>query len=212
MDILIVGSEDNVSECRVKFGERHQYQRLDFTEVGKYSKAGSIVFDFEPRNVSMYTEMDVIVFLNSVKTTLAALTSGKQLKGVVFGFSGLPTFLNREILECTVLNEDSKRTLEKVCGQLITKYKIVEDKVGMITPRIISMIINEAYFAIEGDVASKDDIDLAMKLGTNYPFGPFEWSEKIGLRNIYEVLKAVHTDTKDERYQICSRLEQEALA
>jgi 3-hydroxybutyryl-CoA dehydrogenase len=37
-------------------------------------------------------------------------------------------------------------------------------------------------------VSTKEEIDVAMKLGTNYPYGPFEWSEKIGLKNIYELL------------------------
>ena len=74
------------------------------------------------------------------------------------------------------------------------------------------MIINEAYFAIEEDVASRTDIDLAMKLGTNYPFGPFEWSQRIGIKNVYQLLKAVFESTQDERYKICSLLEREATS
>jgi 3-hydroxybutyryl-CoA dehydrogenase len=210
MDILIVGNEENEKECREKLGESHTYKRIDAKEIRKDSKPGSIVFDFEPRDISVYHELGLTVFLNSVTTTLVALTSGKQIKATVFGFCGLPTFLNREILEVTVLNEESKFQLEQVCSQLNTTYKIVDDKVGMITPRIIGMIINEAYFTIEGEVASRKDIDLAMKLGTNYPFGPFEWCERIGKATVYGLLKAVYEDTKDERYKISALLESEA--
>ena len=43
------------------------------------------------------------------------------------------------------------------------------------------MIINEAYFTWEAGTSTKEEIDIAMKLGTGYPYGPFEWGEKIGL-------------------------------
>ena len=58
------------------------------------------------------------------------------------------------------------------------------------------MIINEAYFALGENVSSKDEIDVAMKLGTNYPYGPFEWSKKIGLNRVYSLLeKLSETDS-----------------
>jgi 3-hydroxybutyryl-CoA dehydrogenase len=72
------------------------------------------------------------------------------------------------------------------------------------------MIINEAYYTVEEGTASRKDIDLAMKLGTNYPFGPFEWCEKIGAKNVFDLLKAVHEATQDERYHICTLLKKEA--
>lgn len=48
---------------------------------------------------------------------------------------------------------------------------------GFIFPRTIVQIINEAYFALDEGVASKEDINRAMKFGVNYPKGPFEWSQ-----------------------------------
>jgi 3-hydroxybutyryl-CoA dehydrogenase len=110
----------------------------------------------------------------------------------------------------TASNEQQYSVLEEIALQLNTKFTIVEDRIGMITPRIVCMIINEAYFASDENVASRADIDLAMKLGTNYPFGPFEWSQKIGVHQVYELLKAVSDDTGDERYKISGLLEREA--
>src|ERR1700710_2457559 len=49
--------------------------------------------------------------------------------------------------------------------------------------RVVAMIINEAYYALDAGVSSKESIDLAMKLGTGYPYGPFEWADRIGLRS-----------------------------
>jgi 3-hydroxybutyryl-CoA dehydrogenase len=49
------------------------------------------------------------------------------------------------------------------------------------------------------EVSTKAAIDIAMKLGTNYPYGPFEWAEKIGLKNIFSLLQKL--SLQDKRYQ-----------
>ncbi len=111
-------------------------------------------------------------------------------------------FLKREVVE-VVLKDQAAMVLETIGF----KYHQVPDVPGMIAARTIAMIINEAYFALGDDVSSKQDIDTAMKLGTNYPFGPFEWSEKIGLHNIYRLLKKL--GETDNRYEVAPALEQE---
>ncbi len=69
------------------------------------------------------------------------------------------------------------------------------------------MIINEAFYALGDDVSTKEEIDVAMKLGTNYPFGPFEWGEKIGLQNIIELLKKLSEN--DKRYNVAPYLQKQ---
>ena len=78
------------------------------------------------------------------------------------------------------------------------------DDYGFIAARIIAMIINEAYYALEENVSTKEQIDIAMKLGTNYPYGPFEWSEKIGIEKIYLLLEKLSVQNK--RYTIAGSL------
>lgn len=75
---------------------------------------------------------------------------------------------------------------------------------GFIFPRTIVQIINEACFALEEKVASKEDIDRAMKFGVNYPKGPFEWAEG---KEVYvkTLLNELLEKTKDKRY-VASRL------
>jgi 3-hydroxybutyryl-CoA dehydrogenase len=84
----------------------------------------------------------------------------------------------------------------------------VPDEKGLISARIVSMIINEAFFALEEKVSSKEEIDTAMKLGTNYPYGPFEWGEKIGFKKIVSLLTALSNE--EERYQPAALLIKEA--
>jgi 3-hydroxybutyryl-CoA dehydrogenase len=70
---------------------------------------------------------------------------------------------------------------------------------GFIFPRTIVQIINEAHFALAEKVASREDIDRAMKFGVNYPKGPFEWS-----RNredaVLTLLDELYQKTHDKRY------------
>jgi 3-hydroxybutyryl-CoA dehydrogenase len=75
---------------------------------------------------------------------------------------------------------------------------------GFVFPRTIVQIINEAHFALEEEVATKDDIDRAMKFGVNYPKGPFEWSAG---REVYvkTLLNELLKSTGDTRYR-ASRL------
>jgi 3-hydroxybutyryl-CoA dehydrogenase len=123
----------------------------------------------------------------------------------------MPTFLNIPLMEVSVWRDEDKVSLAKTCADLNTKFSLVDDRVGLVTPRIISMIINEAYYTVQEGTASREDIDNAMKLGTNYPYGPFEWCERIGTRYVYELLDALYEETKDERYKICALLKKDYL-
>ena len=89
------------------------------------------------------------------------------------------------------------------------KAEWVPDVKGFISPRVVSMIINEAYFTLEENVSTKEEIDVAMKLGTNYPYGPFEWGEKIGLQKVYELLALLSNN--NTRYEPAALLKKEAL-
>lgn len=70
---------------------------------------------------------------------------------------------------------------------------------GFVFPRTIVQIINEAYFALAEGVASKEDINRAMKFGVNYPKGPFEWSEGKELY-VKTLLNELLEKTGDKRY------------
>lgn len=71
---------------------------------------------------------------------------------------------------------------------------------GFIFPRTIVQIINEAHFALEEAVASREDIDRAMKYGVNYPKGPFEWAKGRELF-VLTLLNELYQKTQDNRYQ-----------
>ncbi len=117
-----------------------------------------------------------------------------QLAGV---FSAL--FCDEEKKIEVHLRSDKEEFLQKFKE---LEFNPVETRIlshGFIFPRTIAQIINEAHFALSENVASREDIDRAMKFGVNYPKGPFEWSK--GKETIIRtLLEELHTSTHDPRY------------
>jgi len=141
------------------------------------------------------------VFVNSMNKTIV------EIGLPVIRINAWPGFLKRNIAEVCSTG-GNKNEAEKILSLLNRKAEWVPDLKGFISPRVVSMIINEAYFALEENVSTKEEIDIAMKLGTNYPYGPFEWSKKIGLKNIAGLLTELFITEK--RYQPATLLLKEA--
>ncbi len=126
--------------------------------------------------------LPAIIIVNSVIDTL------DQIPKDFIRINGWPGFLGGPIADASAINKDTKKLAGEVFSLFGKTIEWVPDITGLISPRVLSMIINEAYFALQEGVSGKTEIDTAMKLGTNYPFGPFEWAEKIGLNNIAGLL------------------------
>ena len=131
----------------------------------------------------------------------------------IIGAALYPTFSEvkgMEISRTTITDDD---IFEKV--QTWLKYfkevHSVTDRAGLIHLRIISLIINEAYLVWQEGTSNEADIDTAMKLGTNYPYGPIEWSKRIGIGLIYNILNKMNDEFKDDRYRITPLLKEKFL-
>ena len=163
-----------------------------------------LLFEYNGYDVShLNNYLTKPVFVNSMNKTIVEI-------GLPFiRINAWPGFLKRSIAEVSIADEVNINKAEKILSLLNRKAEWVPDVKGFISPRIVSMIINEAYFTLEENVSTKEEIDIAMKLGTNYPYGPFEWSKKIGLKNIAGLLTELFITEK--RYQPAALLLKEAL-
>lgn len=221
MKILVIGEQNSLQECRLKFGEQHSYSwATEFNGAKKdlsHLSVDDVIFDFcssdNNQTLEKYNSCQAIVLLNTCKVSLSDMIRSLKdsLRCRFFGFNGMPTFLNREILEVSVAPNANVDDIKKLCAALNTDYLIVDDRVGLVSPRIVCMIINEAYYAALDGTASREDIDRAMILGTNYPHGPFEWCTMIGIKHVYELLESLYNDTHDERYKVCPLLKKDYL-
>jgi 3-hydroxybutyryl-CoA dehydrogenase len=175
-------------------------------ELLSYTDADAVIdllFEYNGSDVShLNNHLTKPVFVNSMNKTIVEI-------GLPFiRINAWPGFLKRNIAEVSIADEVNKNKAEKILSLLNRKAEWVPDVKGFISPRVVSMIINEAYFTLEENVSTKEEIDIAMKLGTNYPYGPFEWSKKIGLKKIAGLLKEL--SIKEKRYEPSALLLKEA--
>jgi 3-hydroxybutyryl-CoA dehydrogenase len=115
----------------------------------------------------------------------------------------------RELAFAQVVNLPERRgvpfTPEHITNAFIANSGIEagdsDTPVKEIIVRILTMIMNEAAWAVGDGVASVRDVDIAMKLGTNYPKGPLKWADEIGLEMVHSVLKGLMASLGDQRYR-----------
>ena len=123
------------------------------------------------------------VVINSVVDTL------EETNEAFVRINGWNTFLSSAFLEAACRHEETRSRAAEVFMCFGKQLQWLNDEPGFITARVVSMIVNEAFVALSEGVSTKDEINTAMKLGTAYPYGPFEWAEKIGSTNIAALLQ-----------------------
>ncbi|MFJ7968873.1 3-hydroxyacyl-CoA dehydrogenase [Streptomyces sp. NPDC096324] len=99
--------------------------------------------------------------------------------------------------------DTAPQTLSEAIGlfQALGKdVSVIGDCPGMIVARTVARIVDLAHDAVAKGVATEEDIDTAMRLGVNYPLGPFEWSRRLGADWSYDVLDELHVRDPSGRY------------
>lgn len=117
-----------------------------------------------------------------------------------------------EVYSKSTTEERVLSDLEKILSALeLSSFKVSSSGHGFTYPRTVSTLINEAYFALEDELATREDMDQAMSFGVNYPHGLFAWSKKIGIKPILMLLQSLHSQTGDPRYRSAPLLMRESL-
>lgn len=218
MNILVIGEEPHYAAFLEKGGlNGHRVQQVISPEragsLADYELVIDLNFDENTERAGVYARFpQVPVLACIVRTSLSELMNNYAFEQgfSIIGCNWLPGFLTMSVMELSVMDHAQVKSLSDIMSALGWEYEIVEDRVGLVTPRVICMIINEAYMAAQEGTASRADINTAMRLGTNYPMGPFEWCDKIGIRHVCGVLDAVYRATGNERYKISALLAREA--
>lgn len=219
MKILLIGDPDRVNEMKTRLSAGKDLE-IEISDGDSdedfefYDVIMDLNFDDDPSNMEIYAGLkDTPVFVNTVKLQLSEAVYGveEKIRCLLFGINALPSFISQSKWEVSLYRKFQMEELNKLMQQFGVDFLPVEDRVGMVKSRIIFMVINEACYTLQEGTASIEDIDQAMKLGTNYPFGPFEWCDRIGITAVFETLAALYEDTKDERYKICPLLKTKYL-
>jgi len=97
------------------------------------------------------------------------------------------------------------RTFAEACGKTVVD---VVDRAGFIVNSLLFPYLNNAVKALDDGLATRDDIDAAMKGGCNFPMGPLELLDLVGLDTSLSILEALHAEYQDANYTPAPMLEQ----
>ena len=231
--VLILGSEDrrlefsklNLQNADIKVEETEEFDSpLDgflsgipeaensVIDLNEYEVVFDLNLDDNPQNLMEYQAYPQLTVIGcAVKESLAEMVYtllDEAPEFTLVGFNALPTFIDRSRLEVSLYDEADRESLAILMQEFGMEYEVVADRVGMVTPRVVCMIINEACFLLGEGTADVEGVDRAMKLGTNYPRGPFEWADAMGIENVYDVISALKADTGEEKYKMAPLLKQ----
>ena len=140
-------------------------------------------------------------------TKLAAATSRpEQVIGMHF-MNPVPIMKLVEII-CGLQTSEKTFTLAKeVCEKMNkTPIRANHDYPGFIVNRILVPMINEAIFVLMEGIGTPEEIDAAMKLGTNQPMGPLTLADFVGLDTLLSICNILHSELGDDKYRPCPLL------
>ncbi len=154
---------------------------------------------------------EALLLTSALSTTATHAGSWIQHPEQLVGFAALPPLTTGGLIELAGgLRSDfvAVDRAREFFASIGLETELVTDSVGLVLPRIVCGLVNEAATALADGVAEAKDIDLAMRLGTNYPRGPLEWGDLIGLDVVLSVLRGLRDETGDDRYRPAPILQQ----
>ncbi len=138
----------------------------------------------------------------ATSTTQAAAWMPKPER--VVGFSLVPPIKENGMVELTAALQTADTALHQAIHfwqGLKQEPVVVADGPGLVRARVVCCLINEAATALLEGVSTAADIDKAMQLGTNYPYGPLAWGDYIGLDTVLGVLNGLFHEWGEDRYR-----------
>ena len=190
------------------------------TEMSAHSGSDIVVeavTEHEPLKIQLLTQLDAVLGPEAILasntssisiTRLAAATQrAERFIGMHF-MNPVPIMKLVEVirgLETSDETYEATRALAEAMGKTVV---VAQDFPGFIVNRVLIPMLNEAVFALYEGVASAEDIDAAMKLGTNQPMGPLTLADFIGLDTVLAIAEVLHDGLGDSKYRPCPLLRQ----
>ena len=113
-----------------------------------------------------------------------------------------PSSIQKELVDEGFLGRKSGRGYFDYSNNASEPEPNKDDVIGnQIFIRILAMLINAAADALNNEIATRDDIDIAMTTGVNYPRGLLKWADEIGIEKVLKLLQVLQSNSNDNRYQ-----------
>lgn len=173
----------------------------------------AIIENFEIK-ASLFKELDTVVKPDGLLvsntssisiTRIAASTSRpEKVMGVHF-MNPVPVMKLVELIKGLQTSPATYEAIVGFCEKMQKTTVLAIDTPGFIVNRILCPMINEAIFLVQEGVRP-EDIDNAMKLGTNHPMGPLTLADFVGLDTLLYILQLLHRELGEDKYRPCPLL------
>ncbi|XP_040986397.1 3-hydroxybutyryl-CoA dehydrogenase isoform X2 [Juglans microcarpa x Juglans regia] len=167
------------------------------------------IAEYEDAKRKLFLELDKIAKSSAILasntssisiTRLASVTS-RPLQVIGMHFMNPPPIMKLvEVIRGADTSDETFNATKALAERFGKTVVCSQDYSGFIVNRILMPMINEAFFTLYTGVATKEDIDTGMKLGTNHPMGPLELADFIGLDVCLSIMKVLHTGLGDSKY------------
>ncbi|ORX75885.1 hypothetical protein K493DRAFT_256700 [Basidiobolus meristosporus CBS 931.73] len=207
--------DKDISKGRLTGEEKEEIMgRMTWSEKVEEFNSANFVIEAVSENVDLkrklfgilseVTTPETILATNtsSISITNIAAASSRPEKVIGMHFMNpVPVMKLVEIIPGLATDENTLKTtlgLSQAMGKVTTTS---QDVPGFIANRLLMPYINEAVIALEQGIATKEDIDTTMKLGTNNPMGPLTLADFIGLDTCLAIMRVLHTELGDTKYR-----------
>jgi len=141
-------------------------------------------------------------------TRIAAVTRRPEAVIGMHFMNPVPVMQLVEIIRGAATSDETYQATRGLAEKMGKTTVVSRDFPGFIVNRILIPMLNEACFALMEGLATAEDIDTAMKLGTNQPMGPLALADFIGLDTCLSIAEVLHRGLGDDKYRPCPLLRQ----
>lgn len=151
----------------------------------------------------------IVLATNTSSISVTLLAAGTKRPDKVIGmhfFNPVPMMSLVEVIRGLATSDAAYTQTLELAAALGKEPVTSKDSPGFIVNRILVPMLNEAFYSLQEGVATAEDIDKAVKLGTNQPMGPLTLADFIGLDTCLAVLEVLHKEIGDPKFRPCPLL------
>ncbi len=173
------------------------------------------VTEYEPLKLDIFRKLDEIVQPSAILasntssipiTKIASVTKRPEKVIGMHFMNPVPVMKLVEVIRGHATSEETFAATSGLVAKLEKEMAVSQDYPGFIVNRVLIPMINEAVFALYEGIATAEDIDKGMKLGTNQPMGPLTLADFIGLDTVLAIANVLYDGFKDPKYRPCPLL------